>query len=157
MSGLDALRLDRAARRRVVARRGQPQRAVAVAERDDGLHRALAEGARAEDGRALVVLQRAGDDFRRRGRAAVDQHDDRLAVGDVARARRVALRLVGVAAAGRDDLAALEEGVGDRDRLVEQAARIVAQVEHEALELVVRDLLLDVADRLASGRPWSAR
>src|SRR5205814_7541487 len=41
--GRDALGLDRAAGRREVARRGQPQRAVARAERDDGLHRALAE------------------------------------------------------------------------------------------------------------------
>ena len=40
--GLDALGLDRAAGRRVVARRGQAERAVA-AERDDRLHRALAE------------------------------------------------------------------------------------------------------------------
>jgi hypothetical protein len=31
-----------------------------------------------------VVLQRAGDDFRRRSGAAVDQHDDRLALGEVA-------------------------------------------------------------------------
>ena len=36
-------------------------------------------------------------------------------------------------AAGRDDLALVEEGVGHRDRLVEQAARIVAQVEDVAL------------------------
>ena len=47
-----------------------------------------------------------------------------------------ALHLVGVAAAGGDDLAAVEEGVGDEHRLVEQAARIAAQVEHEALQLV---------------------
>ena len=136
MSGVMPLRLDRAAGRRVVARRGQPERAVALAERDDGLHRALAERAGADDGRALVVLQRAGDDLGRRGRAAVDQDDDRLALGEVAGAGVEALGLVGVAAAGRDDLALLEEGVGHRDRLIEQAARIVAQVEHEALELV---------------------
>ena len=52
----------------------------------------------------------------------------------------VALGLLGVAAAGRDDLAALEEGVGDRDRLVEQAAGIVAQVEDEALQLVAESV-----------------
>jgi hypothetical protein len=52
------------------------------------------------------VLQRAGDDFGRRGRAAVDQHDDRQAVRDVARLGVVALGLVVLAAAGRDDLAA---------------------------------------------------
>ena len=49
-----------------------------------------------------------------------------------------ALRLFGVAAAGRDDLALLQERVRHRDRLIEQAARIVAQVDHVALELVLR-------------------
>ena len=93
--GLDALGLDRAARRRVIARRGQAQRAV-LAERHDGLHGALAERARADQRRALVILQRAGDDLRGRGRAAVDQHDQRLAVGEVAAGPRVeALRVVG--------------------------------------------------------------
>ena len=43
---------------------------------------------------ALVVLQRTGDDFRRARRAAIDQHHDRLAVGDVAAARVVALGVV---------------------------------------------------------------
>ena len=46
--GIDALGLDRTAGRRVIARRRQAQRAVVCAERDDRLHRALAEGARAE-------------------------------------------------------------------------------------------------------------
>ena len=57
-----------------------------------------------------------------------------------------------VAAALRDDLAAVEEVVGDVDRLVEQAARVGAQVD-------------DIAERMAAGRlvdrtaapPWSAR
>ncbi len=95
-----------------------------------------------------MVLQRAGDDLGRRGGAAIDQHDERLVLGEVARARVEALRLLGIAAARRDDLAPLEERVGDRDRLVEQAARIVAQIDHVALELLVRDLVGDVADRL---------
>ena len=44
----NALGLDRTAGRREVARRGQPQRAVAGAERNDGLHRAFAERAGAD-------------------------------------------------------------------------------------------------------------
>ena len=107
-----------------------------AAERNDGLHRALAERARADQRRALVVLQRAGDDFRRRGRAAVDQHDHRLALGQVARMGGAALGFLGIAAAGRDDLAALQEGVGNRDRFFQQAAGIVAQVDDVALQLV---------------------
>src|SRR5690242_74218 len=97
--GRDSLRLDRAAGRREVTRRREPQRAIARAERDDGLDRALAERARAKDGRALLVLQRAGDDLRRRGRTAVDQDDQRLAFDEIARTGVEALRLVGVAAA----------------------------------------------------------
>src|SRR4029077_10533184 len=38
----DAPRLDRAAGGGEIARRGQPQRPIAGAERNDGLHRALA-------------------------------------------------------------------------------------------------------------------
>jgi len=41
--GRDTLRLDRTSGRGEVARGGQPQRAIAGAERNDGLHRALAE------------------------------------------------------------------------------------------------------------------
>src|SRR5262249_51685542 len=140
--------LDRAAGRREVAGGGEPQRTVARAERNDRLHRAFAERARADHSCPLVILQRTGHDFRRRGRAAVHQHDDRLALGHVAGTGVEALGLLAVAAAGRDDLAALEEGVRDCDRLVEQTARVVAQIDHIALELVGRDLRGEIADRL---------
>src|ERR1700751_2376600 len=145
--GRDALRLDRAAGRGEIARRGQPQRAIAGAEWNDGLHRALAERARADHRRAARILQRAGDDFRGRSRAPVDQHDDGLGLGEVARAGIEALRLLGVAPACRYDLALLQEAVGDRDRLVEQSAGIVAQVDDVALDLVA-GLGGKVGDRL---------
>ena len=47
-----------------------------------------------------------------------------------------ALGFLGVAAAGGDDLAALEEGVGDGDGFFQQSAGIVTQVDDEALQLV---------------------
>src|SRR5262249_41965727 len=119
-----------------VARGGQPERPIARAERNDGLHRALAERARADDRRAPVILERTRHDFRGRGRTAVDQHDDRLVLGEVARARVEPLGFLGIAAARRHDLALLQERIGDRDRLIEQSARIVAQVDDKALELV---------------------
>src|SRR5215468_8395762 len=144
----DALGLDRAAQWREVTRRGEAQRALVAAERDDGLHRALAERARTDNGRALVVLQRAGDDLGRRRAAPVDQHDDRLALGEVAGIRIEVLRLLRGAAAGRDDLAALEERIRHRDRLSEQAARIVADVDDVAAQLVGRDLRLQLRQRL---------
>src|SRR3712207_9018806 len=54
----DALGLDRAALRRVVARRGELDRGVGR-QRQDRLHAALAEGLGADDRGALVVLQRS--------------------------------------------------------------------------------------------------
>ena len=51
---------------------------------------------------------------------------DRQAVGGVARPGIITLDVGAAAAALRDDLAALEEQVGQADRLVEQAARIGA-------------------------------
>ena len=58
------------------------------------------------------------------------------------------LCLLRVAPPGRDDLAALKERIGDRDRLIEQSARIVAQIDDEAAQLVGRDLRSEVAQRL---------
>jgi hypothetical protein len=69
--------------------------------------------------------------------------------------RGAALGFLGVAAAGRNDLAALEEGVSETVTAFQQAARIVAQVDDEALQLVA-----DLRCRLrfpSSGLRWSAR
>ena len=131
--GADALALDRAAGRRVVERRRQPQGAVPAFERDDRLHRALAKAAGAHDRRAVIVLQCAGDDFRGRGRGAVDQHHDRHPGDQIARHRgAIDAVVVGVAALGRDHDAAVDKFAGHIDRRVEQAAGIVAQIEDKA-------------------------
>src|SRR5262249_17047351 len=103
----DPRSLNRVPRRRVVPRRGQPQRTIAAAERNDRLHRSFAERSGADDGGALLVLQGAGDDFRGRGRAAVDQDDQWLALDHGSVPRSEALRLSGIAAAGRYDLTLL--------------------------------------------------
>src|SRR6516225_7375681 len=94
-----------------------------------------------------MILERARNNFGGRGGAAVDQHDDRLVLGEVAPARVETLGFLGVAAARRHDLALLQERVGDRDRLIEQSARIVAQVDDEAPELVA-GLGGEIGDRL---------
>jgi len=122
------------------------RRTAAFAERNDGLHRAFAEAGHADDGGALVILQSTGDDFRRRGGAAVDQDYDRLAVGDVAGLGVIALGVVGMTAAGRHDLALGEEVVGDLHCLIQEAAGIVPEIDDIALE--VGDLLLQFLDRL---------
>src|SRR5690606_14791204 len=48
---------------------------------DQVLHRALAEGGLADDQGAAVVLHRAGEDLRSRGRGAVDQYRQRAVPG----------------------------------------------------------------------------
>ena len=98
-----------------------------------------------------MVLQRAGDDLGRRGRAAIDQHHQRH-VGDLG-VEVIGLGVVAGAflldaAAGQHHGALLEEGVGDIDRLVDEAARIVAQVEDDALGRDALALVVDVLDRL---------
>ena len=135
--GIDPASLNRAARRRVIARSRQPERRFRTGL-DNGLDRALAEALLAHDQRAAVILQRAGDDLRCRSRAGVGQHDHRQSVRHVAGPRIIALDIVLAAAALRDDLAAVEEVVGDVDRLVEQPARVGAEVD-------------DIAQRLAAG------
>ena len=60
---LDPFSLNRVTRRREVTRGGQAQRAIAWPQWNDDLNRSLAKRAGAEDGRAFLVLQRAGDDF----------------------------------------------------------------------------------------------
>ena len=65
--------------------------------------------------------------------------DHGQALGEVAAGLGVvALRVLGMAAAGGNDLALVEEVVRHRDRLVEQTAGVVPQVEHDAGELVAR-------------------
>ena len=96
-----------------------------------------------------MVAQGAGDDLGSRCRSTVDQHDQRLAPGDVAAARGEALGFLRRAAAGRDHLAPRHEAARHRDRLVEQSARIIAEVDDKACEFLRRNFLRDFADRLA--------
>ena len=76
--GVDAVGLDRASARRVVARDGQAHPGAAR-ERDDGLHASLAERRLADHARALLILQGAGDELRRARGVLVDEDDARLA------------------------------------------------------------------------------
>jgi hypothetical protein len=110
------------------------------------LHRALAEAGLADDGRAPQVLERAGDDLRRRRRATVLQHDERTVLG-AGGLGALLLALLARLAHGGDDGALGEEQVGHADRLVEQTAGVAAQVEHpraRALLLQLGDLGLEI-------------
>ncbi len=59
------------------------------------------------------------------------------------------LPLVGISAAGRNDVAGIDEGVGDLDRLVEQPAWIVAQIEDIALQFRLTGFGAEMIEGLA--------
>ena len=126
--------LDEPARRRVVVIGGQRQAGV-LAEVVDGLHQALAEGGLAHDQRAIVILQRAGDNLSRRSRVAVHQHHDGEGLAVVAVRGRVVLVGIGAPALRNDGLPLGQQVVADIHRLAQQAAGVVAQVKHQALQV----------------------
>src|SRR5208282_2697278 len=64
-----------------------------------------------------------------------------------ARTSVIALGILAAPTAGRHDLTLVEKGIRDRDGLVEQPARIVAQVEDHSEDLVA-GLLLEVLHRV---------
>ena len=114
------------------------------------MNRSFAEAGGAHDHRALVVLQRAGDDLGSRSRAAVDQHyhrdlqgvDRQVADEVVLAAAQIILRVDDELVFGVRDAAigggyqrpSGQEGGGNTDCRVEQAAGVVTQVEDEPLE-----------------------
>ncbi len=136
----DAGGLDRLAAGRVITRGGQLHR-ITVVQRQHGLHRALAEGAAADHAGALVVAQCAGQHFRGTGRTRVDQHHHRCALQQIARGRIEACIADADAAAGTDDVALVEQVVGHLHGGGQQAARVAAQIQHQALELATGLLL----------------
>src|SRR3546814_16297887 len=75
---------------------------------------------------------------------------DRKAVRGVARPGIIAFDVALLAAALGDDLAMLQEGVGQADRLVEQAAGVGAKVEDVAQGLAA-ERLLDAGEGGADG------
>ena len=78
--------LDQPSAGRVVAVGGQRQAGV-LGQREHGLHQALAERRFAQNPGAVVILQRARHDLRRRRREMVDQHHDRIVMPVVAMLR----------------------------------------------------------------------
>ncbi len=129
----DTGRLDGTSARCVIQRRGQLD-GRAVRQTDHGLHRALTETLCTDQHGAMVVLQCTCHDLGSRGRTVIDQHDQRHTVQLIA-----GLRLEGKVASGArlgaDNPAPVEEQVGHRDSLVEQAARVVAQIKHCTIQM----------------------
>jgi hypothetical protein len=102
----------------------------------------------AEEQRAPLVLERAGHDLRGARAAGVHEHDHgivgllRILVG----AELLSLRLH--AALRVDDEAVLQPGVADLHGLIQETARVVAKIEDEPLERLLR-LLVQACQRLA--------
>ncbi len=103
--------------------------ARAVGERKRSHEERLAERRASHDDRAVVILQRAGDERRRARRSFIDEHGDRVAalaaeeslnapgIGDIRLASR----------GGVDDGPAREEFGGDRFRFVDPALAVAAE------------------------------
>ena len=98
------------------------------------LHQTLAEGRRSDDQRAVVILQRACDDFSGTRGAPVRQDDHRQVRPRLRLRVAICAGRIGRPAAGLYHLLArVEKQVADRHPLIEQSARIAAQVQHERL------------------------
>ena len=96
-----------------------------------------------------MILQSAGHNLCRRSRRAVHQHDDGVIMPVVAVPRGVNFFRRRAAVVRNDGLPLLQELVGDRDAFVEQAAGIVAQIEHQAVDVVFTQFLQRVFQFLA--------
>ena len=146
--GLDAAAVDRAARRRQIARRRELDGA-AFAERHDRLHGAFAVGRLADDARSAVILQRAGDDLGSRGRGRVHEHDRRHALRARRRHRPIcsncAWRMRPVPLTMTPSARNASATAHGR---VEQAAGVAAQIEHQAEQLVSAGRGREIARRL---------
>ena len=102
-------------------------------DRDDALDGPLAERARvADDQAAAVVLDHAGEDLRGAGAQAVDQDDERAVPGGP-----FLVIVQGLDAGGvlhLDHRALVDEQARQRDRLLEQAAAVAAEVDHDGVD-----------------------
>src|SRR5690348_10705272 len=108
------------------------------------LHRALAERALTEHDAAFVVLNRAGEDLRCRRAEAIHQHRERTIVLSARLwilehfepARRV-LQL--------HDRSLVDEETRERGRFRQITAAVVAQIEHESVDLLRLQLREELA------------
>src|SRR6185369_1465199 len=95
-----------------------------------------------------MVLDRAGNDLRCRGRATVHEHDQRIFLPTIALRGAIDLLLGSASVMRDDDCTLLEELVRDADAFAQQPARVPAQVEDQTLEVAeLIERLLDLGLR----------
>jgi integrase/recombinase XerD len=109
----DSCTIERPAGWREVPPSRQPEGAAASPERNDCLHRTLAERAGTHHGRALLVLQRARNNLSARSGAGIDKNDKGLAIDNVAGMRSEALELLAITASYGDDLSLLQKCISN--------------------------------------------
>ena len=129
--GLYAAFLHRTARWKMVARNGEAKAGV-PRQRQDTLHRSLAETAFTHDQAAMMVLQCAGHNFGCRCRACVNQNDDRRAAGNIPRNGAFgppALDVAFVTAAFGNNLPTRQESIGNGNGLVQYATGVGPQID----------------------------
>jgi hypothetical protein len=135
--GGDAVVPDHAARRGQPFLRGQQQRRP-ILQRERAEHRAGAEGGLAHQFGAIGVLQRPRHDLRRAGAALVNQHHHRQRDGRALFLHRHGFHLpLGVLL--QQHIAAAQEVARRGDALVQQAARIVAQIQDKPGQVLLLD------------------
>ena len=114
--------------------RGGEFHGAGVRQRQDGLHRALAETVAAHHHRAAAILQGPGHDLRGAGGAGVDQHYQRRIVAGVPRPGVKVHVRVGQASLGVDHGSTIEEQARHIDAGAQDPARVVAQIQHQSLQ-----------------------
>ena len=75
-----------------------------------------------------MILQRTGDNFGGRGRATIDQHNQRLLLGQIANIGVVTVSIFGVTTPGTDNFPLVEKRIRDPNCLRQQPAGVVAQI-----------------------------
>ncbi len=99
------------------------------------MHQTLSEGGIADDQSPIVILNRAGDNFRCRSALPVYQHDQRD-FETLIPSRRIIRALRGRPAAVRnDELVLIQKHIRHANCLIQQATAITSQVDDQPIQL----------------------
>ena len=119
---------------RTVHPSGRQTKRGVISDRNDGLDRAVSERMRADELCPTVCLQGGGDDFAA-GSTAVVHEDDHWKLVPLAVAFRVVrLALVRGAPLCGEHNAGIKEDLRDTNGLREEASRVVAQIQDQAIQ-----------------------
>src|SRR5690606_5657621 len=99
------------------------------------LHRSLSESLFSHDDGTLMILQCTRHDLRSGGRTRVNQNNDWSTVQNVVRRRAEPHLGIFDTAVGVNDQSALQKGVTNRYRRIENSARIIPQIQHDTLQV----------------------